>query len=304
MYVETLAVQRDPQRFNVLETPAGVGSGFVWDTDGHVVTNLHVVRGSDEARVTLRDGRSWPARVMGGDPATDIAILMIDAPPDALVPLAVDPETPIEVGQTVLALGNPFGLDHTLTVGVVSALHREIRTDTGTTIRGLLQTDAAINPGNSGGPLLDSSGRLVGVNTAIASPSGASAGIGFAVPVSTVARSVSSILDRASAPRPGLGLRVADASWMRELGLSGVLVVEVSPGGAADRAGLRPTRTGASGELELGDLIVAIDGETVRTPGDLSAALSRRSVGDQVTLLVRRGEVETQISVTLEVERH
>lgn len=304
VHVETLAIQRDPRRFNVLELPAGVGSGFVWDTDGHVVTNLHVLRGGDEARVTLRGGRSWPARVMGGDVSTDIAVLMIDAPRDTLSPLVVDPETPIEVGQTVLALGNPFGLDHTLTVGVVSALGREIRMDTGTTIGGLLQTDAAINPGNSGGPLLDSSGRLVGVNTAIASPSGASAGIGFAVPVATVARSVARILDRASSPRPGLGFRAADPSWTRELGLTGVLVLEVAPGGAAERAGLRPTRTGASGDLELGDLIIAIDGEAVRSPGDLDAVLARRAVADEVTLIVRRGEVEVKVPVILESERH
>ncbi len=304
VYVETLAVQRDPARFNVLELPAGVGSGFVWDTDGHVVTNLHVLRGGDEARVTLRGGRSWPARVMGGDAATDIAVLMIEAPRDTLPPLPMDPDASIEVGQTVLALGNPFGLDHTLTVGVVSALGREIRMDTGTTIGGLLQTDAAINPGNSGGPLLDSSGRLIGVNTAIASPSGASAGIGFAVPVATVARSVSRILAHASSPRPGLGLRVADFSWTRELGLTGVLILEVAPGGTADRAGLRPTRTGALGDLELGDLIVAIDGEVVRSPADLDAVLARRAVGDEVTLTLRRGEVEAEVRVTLGSERH
>jgi S1-C subfamily serine protease len=201
VHVDAIAHRPDPAQREAIEVPLGMGSGFVWDRDGHVVTNLHVIEAGAEARVLLKDGSSWSARVIGTDPAFDIAVLEIDAPRAALVPVAVDTAVEIEVGQTVLALGNPFGLDHTLTVGVVSALDRDFRASSGATIRGAIQIDAAINPGNSGGPLLDSAGRLIGINTALVSPTGAFAGIGFAVPVRAVSDAVARILGGASAGR-------------------------------------------------------------------------------------------------------
>lgn len=304
VHVEALEVKRDPEHFNVLEIPLGMGSGFVWDTAGHIVTNLHVIRGSEEARVQLQDGRSWMARVMGTDPAHDVALLMIDAPQDALVPVEVDSTITPQVGQTVLAIGNPFGLDHTLTVGVISALGRELRTESGSIVQGAIQTDAAINPGSSGGPLLDSAGRLVGINTALISPTGSFAGIGFAVPVGAVQESVSRILGLLPVRRPGMGIRVADDAWARELGLSGVLVIEVSQGGPAQRAGLLATRTSAAGDLELGDVIVAIDGEPIRSCGEWNRAMDLRQAGSRVMLTVSRAGQSVDLAVVLGVEHH
>jgi len=304
VHIETLDVRRDPARLNVLEIPVGMGSGFVWDTDGHIVTSLHVIQGAEEARVLLRNGGSWMARVMGTDPAHDVAVLMIDAPRDALVPVEVDPKIVLHVGQTVLAIGNPFGLDHSLTVGVISALGREIHTDSGSVIHGTIQTDAAINPGSSGGPLLDSLGRLVGINTALTSPSGASAGIGFAVPVDAVSEAVARILGVVPSMRPGLGIRAAEDAWVRELGLSGVLVLEVLPAGPAEKAGLRPTRTSSTGDLTLGDLIVAIDGEPVSSRRDLAKTLDGRKSGERVVATLRRGSEGLFVTLDLAMEGH
>ncbi len=304
VHVEALGVKRDPAHFNVLEIPVGMGSGFVWDDAGHVVTNLHVIRGGEEARVQLRDGRSWSAWVMGTDPEYDVALLMIDAPKDALIPIEVDSTLAPRVGQTVLAIGNPFGLDHTLSVGVISALGRELRTESGSIVHDAIQTDAAINPGSSGGPLLDSAGRLIGINTALFSPTGSFAGIGFAVPVSAVGRSVSRILGLALAQRAGIGIRAAGDAWVRELGLSGVLVMEVLPGGPADVARLLATRTNAEGDLELGDLIVAIDGESIGSGADWTAALDRRRAGAHVTVTVIRAGMSLDVALELALERH
>jgi S1-C subfamily serine protease len=304
VHIEALDVRRDPARFNVLEIPRGMGSGFVWDNRGHIVTNLHVIRGAEEARVLLRDGSSWIARVMGTDPDRDVAVLRIDAPAESLVPIKVEATGTLRVGQTVLAIGNPFGLDHTLTVGVISALGREIRSDSGPVIHGTIQTDAAINPGSSGGPLLDSAGRLIGINTALTSPSGAFAGIGFAVPVDAVSEAVARILGVIPAKRPGLGIRAAEDAWVRELGLSGVLVLEVLAAGPAEKAGLRPTRTTPTGDLELGDLIVAIDGESVSSRSDLARALEGRKSGERVTATLRRGKEEMLLVLDLAMEEH
>lgn len=304
VHVESLTLRRDPAHFNVLEIPAGMGSGFVWDIQGHIVTNLHVIRGAQEARVLLRDGSAWRARVMGTDPANDVAVLMIDAPIESLVPITVDPRVLLQVGQTVLAIGNPFGFDHTLTVGVISALGRELHTESGALVQGVIQTDAAINPGSSGGPLLDSAGRLIGVNTALSSPSGAFAGIGFAVPVSTVHAAVSRILGLVPLQQPGLGIRVADDAWARELGLSGALVLEVLPGSPAEQAGLRSTRMSESGDLVLGDLIHAIDGSTISSLEDLAKCLEGRRAGDRVTMRVLRDGVEIELDVTVVMESH
>ena len=304
VHVEALEVRRDPEHFNVLEIPVGMGSGFVWDRAGHIVTNLHVIRGAAEARVQLRDGSSWMARVMGTDPAHDVAVLMIDAPGDVLVPIEVDSTLTPRVGQTVLAIGNPFGLDHTLTVGVISALGRELRTESGSVVQGAIQTDASINPGSSGGPLLDSAGRLVGIDTALISPTGSFAGIGFAVPVSAIQESVSRILGLLPVQRPGIGIRAADDAWTRELGLSGVLVIEVRQGGPAQRAGLLATRTSAAGDLELGDVIVAIDGDPIRSCGEWMKAMDSRQAGSRVMVTVSRAGQSVDLEVLLALEHH
>ena len=205
VYITPVALLRDRFSLNVFEIPRGTGSGFVWDDEGHVITNFHVIEGANTAKVTLADQTTWDARLAGTDPNKDLAILRINAPRDSLRPIEIGTSTGLQVGQKVFAIGNPFGLDQTLTTGVISALGREITVGTGRRIRGVIQTDAAINPGNSGGPLLDSAGRLIGVNTAIYSPSGSSAGIGFAVPVDTVNRIVSQLLRRGRAVRPATG---------------------------------------------------------------------------------------------------
>jgi S1-C subfamily serine protease len=304
VHVESLDVRRDPTHFNVLEIPTGMGSGFVWDQKGHIVTNAHVIRDAEEARVLFKDGRAWIATLMGIDTAHDIAVLMIGAPKDSLIPITVEAGNRLRVGQTVLAIGNPFGLDHTLTAGIVSALGRDLVTESGEAIHDVIQIDAAINPGNSGGPLLDSAGRLIGINTALVSPTGVFAGIGFAVPVNVIVDAVANILGRIPAQHPGLGIRTAEDSWVRELGLSGVLVMEVLPGGAAEQSGMRATRTSSSGDLELGDLIVAIDGVSVSSRSDLAKALSERNAGQNLAVTVHRGSESAVLAVILVLEQH
>ncbi|MDX1384897.1 MAG: trypsin-like peptidase domain-containing protein, partial [Thermoanaerobaculia bacterium] len=272
VYITTVDVRRDFFTMNDYAVPSGAGSGFVWDKKGHIVTNYHVIRGADDARVTLSDHSQWPATLVGLAREKDLAVLRIDAPPDRLDPLPVGSSGDLMVGQSVYAIGNPFGLDHTLTTGVISALGREIQSldPQRTRIEDVIQTDAAINPGNSGGPLLDSSGRLIGVNTQIYSPSGASAGIGFAIPVDTVAWVVPDLIEHGRIRRPTLGIYpVADAT-ARRAGIEGVIFVRVEPGGPADRAGLRPLRRDRRGRVLLGDIITGIDGEPVRSREDLT----------------------------------
>lgn len=230
VYITSIAVRRNLFSLNVYEIPQGTGSGFIWDRQGRIVTNFHVISDASRLEVTLADHSTWKAALVGAAPDRDLAVLQITAPASKLQPIAVGESTNLLVGQKVFAIGNPFGLDQTLTTGVVSALGREITAVTGRTIHDVIQTDAAINPGNSGGPLLDSAGRLIGVNTAIYSPSGASSGIGFAVPVGEVNRVVPQIISKGKVLRPGLGVTLANRSLTRDLGLEGVLVLKVLPG--------------------------------------------------------------------------
>jgi S1-C subfamily serine protease len=303
VYITTLAQQRDFFSLNITEIPQGSGSGFVWDQEGHIITNFHVIQGASGAKVTLADHSVWDAQLVGVAPDQDLAVLYIKAPKNQLKPLAIGTSADLEVGQTVLAIGNPFGLDQTLTMGIISALGREINATTGRTIAGVIQTDAAINPGNSGGPLLDSAGRLIGVNMAIYSPSGASSGIGFAVPVDTVNRIIPQIIRQGEITRPGLGVRIGDDRLSRRLGLSGVLITQVEKGSAADRAGLRGIREDVKGEVVLGDIIVGIDGERIETSNDLLNALDKRAVGDIVKVTVMRGESRLSMSMKLQAVR-
>jgi len=300
VYITSKTVRRDFFSFNAMEVPQGTGSGFVWDANGYVVTNFHVIKDAQAADVTLADHSTYKARLVGVAPDKDLAVLKIDVP-KALVPaIAVGTSSDLEVGQKVFAIGNPFGFDQTLTTGVISGLGREIESVTRRPIEGVIQTDAAINPGNSGGPLLDSSGRLIGINTAIFSPSGAYAGIGFAVPVDVVNRLVPQIIRDGRVRRAGLGVSIAEDYIVRRLNAEGVLVVSVTPGGAAEKAGLNPTRRDARGNLVLGDLIVGIDGQGVQQSRDLFRILDAHDVGDAVRLRLRRGRREIEVDVTLQ----
>src|SRR5215467_10367345 len=242
LHITAISVQRDLFTLNLYQIPEGTGSGFVWDHSGNIITNFHVIQNADVAQVTLGDQTTWEARRVGVAPDKDIAVLRIDAPTNRLQPIPIGTSKDLQVGQSVFAIGNPFGLDQSLTTGVISALGREIESVTRRPIQGVIQTDAAINPGNSGGPLLDSAGLLIGINTAIYSPSGVSAGIGFAVPVDTVRWVVPQIIRHGKVERIGLGLTTWDEQITARQGLRGLLVKEVIEGGPAAKAVSRPTR--------------------------------------------------------------
>lgn len=298
--ITAIGVQRDFFTLNLYQIPQGTGSGFVWDNKGNVITNFHVIQNADAAQVTLADQSNWKARVVGVAPDKDLAVLRIDAPANRLQPIPIGTSKDLQVGQSVFAIGNPFGLDQTLTTGVISALNREIESVTRRPIQSVIQSDAAINPGNSGGPLLDSAGRLIGVNTAIYSPSGTSAGIGFAIPVDTVNRIVPELIRSGKVIRPGLGIQIADEQIAQKLGVTGVLVVDVARGGAAAKAGIQPTRRDADGRLRLGDIVTAVNGKKVATPNDLFLLLEKYKIGDVVSISLLRDGKSIQAKVALE----
>ncbi len=300
VYITNTSIRSDPWSFNEFEVPQGSGSGFIWNKEGHIVTNFHVVYGADQIHVILSEQGKYRARVVGLDPDHDLAVLQIQAPEDQLVPLPIGSSNDLRVGQKVLAIGNPFGLDHTLTTGVVSALGRTIKSMTQRTIEGVVQTDAAINPGNSGGPLLDSAGRLIGINTQIVSPSGAYAGIGFAVPVNTVNRIVPELIKYGKVIRPGLGVTLVPDQIAQRWGITGVIIGRVSPGSSAERAGLRGTKETITGRVELGDIVVAIEGKPVQVLDDFMGTLERYQVGDRVTVDILRGNRRQSVTVTLQ----
>ena len=298
--ITAIGVERDLFTLNLYQIPQGTGSGFVWDTNGDIITNFHVIQNADSAQVTLADQSNWKARVVGVAPDKDLAVLRIDAPANRLRPIPIGTSKDLQVGQSVYAIGNPFGLDQTLTTGVISALNREIESVTRRPIQGVIQSDAAINPGNSGGPLLDSAGRLIGVNTAIYSPSGASAGIGFAIPVDTVNRIVPELIRSGKIIRPGLGIQIADDQIAQRLGVTGLLVVDVARGSAAAKAGIQPTRRDAEGRLRLGDIITALDGKKVESPNDLYLLLEKYKIGDAVNISILRNGKTVETKVALE----
>jgi S1-C subfamily serine protease len=300
VFIANTAVQRDPWSFNLFEVPQGSGSGFIWNKQGHLVTNFHVVYGATSITVTLADRTEHKAKVVGADPDHDLAVLQIQAPEESLSPVTIGTSHDLRVGQKVLAIGNPFGLDHTLTTGVVSALGRTIKSLSNRTIEGVIQTDAAINPGNSGGPLLDSAGRVIGVNTQIVSPSGAFAGIGFAVPVNTVNRIVPELIKYGKLIRPGLGVSLVPDAMARRWGVKGVVIGKVVRGSGAERAGLRGARETVTGRVELGDIIVGIDGKSIETIEDMLDLLEQRKIGDQVMVEILRANSRQQVSVTLQ----
>lgn len=283
----------------VHELPLGAGSGFVWDRQGHIVTNVHVVDGAEQVEVALADRSHWRARLVGIAPEKDLAVLRIDAPAEQLEPLPVADSTLVRVGQTVLAVGNPFGFDHTLTTGIGSALGRTIDSPSGVRIHGMIQTDAAINPGSSGGPLIDSRGRLVGVNTAIYGTSGSSAGVGFAIPAAAVARSVPQLVRHGRIVRPSLGFELAPDALADALGLAGALVLTVDEGSEAARLGVTGTQRKTPGGWLAGDLVEAVDGRAIRSSGELLDWLESKQAGETVTLDLYRGGERRTLSLVL-----
>ncbi|CAD5376539.1 PDZ domain-containing protein [Pseudomonas sp. OF001] len=304
VFISTAELVRDLWTRNVTAVPRGTGSGFIWDDAGHVITNFHVIQGAAQATVRLADGRDYPAALVGASPAHDIAVLKIGVGFKRPPPVPIGTSSDLKVGQKVFAIGNPFGLDWTLTTGIVSALDRSLPGENGRPpIEHLIQSDAAINPGNSGGPLLDSAGRLIGINTAIYSPSGASAGIGFSVPVDTVMRVVPQLIRSGRYIRPALGIEIDEGLNRRlseSLGVEGVVVLRVLPGSAAQQAGLRGLRQARDGSLVPGDVIVALEGETVDSVERLLARLDDHRVGDTVSVEVLRGERRETLAITLQ----
>jgi S1-C subfamily serine protease len=284
------------------ESAGGSGSGFVIDHEGHILTNFHVVQGADILRVTLHDGSTYQAEMVGRDPSNDVAVVKIHAPSDKLVPLALGDSSKLFVGQKVLALGNPFGLERTLTTGIISSLDRTMRARNGRMIKGIIQTDAAINPGNSGGPLLNTRGEVIGLTTAIVSNVGQSAGIGFAVPINPIQRILKTLVENGRVIRADLGVRRVLATD------SGLLVVDVAEGGPADRAGIRPMSVTTQHygpyvirrpDPESADLIVAIDGKPVQSVDELLNEVEAHAPGDKVNVTVMRGGKRRNVSVTL-----
>ncbi len=298
VHVTSIALRRGLFSLNAVEIPQGTGSGFVWDKEGRVVTNYHVISDASRVQVAMADNSTWKAEVIGVAPDKDLAVLQIGAPIERLQPIAIGLSKDLQVGQKVFAIGNPFGLDQTITSGIISALGREIKAMSGRMIRGMIQTDAAINPGNSGGPLLDSAGRLIGVNTAIYSPSGAYAGIGFAVGVDVVNEIVPQLIKKGRIIRPGIGVALVDERVAREIGVEGALILGVESGSPAEEAGLRPT-TQVRGEVVLGDIIVAVNGVKIRSYEDLLAEFEKHKVGEQVSLAILRDNQVLDVPVRL-----
>ncbi len=283
------------------EVAHGAGSGFVWDGAGHIVTNNHVVEGASHVYVQLDAGDAIEAKVIGASPEYDLAVVKLLRTPRGLRPIELGTSSELKIGQSVYAIGNPYGLQRTLTHGIVSALDRELPTSNEREIAGVIQTDAAINPGNSGGPLLDSAGRLIGVNTAIRSESGGSAGIGFAIPVDLVNRVVPSLISRGRAPLPGIGITPVRPDLVERAGIAGVVIAEVRRGTPAAEAGLRPMNPNTG---DLGDVIIGVNGKRVEALSNFVAELGRSGVDSVVELTVLRGDRERKVRIkVIEVGR-
>jgi len=287
VYVTSIALRRSIFSFNAVEIPQGTGSGFVWDKKGRIVTNYHVISDASRIQVTMADNTTWKAVLVGVAPDKDLAVLQLTSLPGQLQPIAVGGSGDLLVGQKVFAIGNPFGFDQTITSGIISALNREIKSVTGRIIRGVIQTDAAINPGNSGGPLLDSAGRLIGVNTAIYSPSGGYAGIGFAVPVNTVNSIVPQLIAHGKVVEPGLGVSFVDKRVTQRLGVNGLLILNVEKKGPASSAGLQGT-VQYRGEIILGDILLKLNGKSISSIAALEDELEQLGLGAEVELTVAR----------------
>ncbi len=292
-------VRRGFFSFQVYEVPQGAGSGFVWDKQGHIISNCHVVYNASSLRVTFPDGTQYDANLVGVAPDYDLAVLKIDAPAEKLAPVAVARSRDLEVGETVYAIGNPFGLDTTLSAGIVSALGRTITSMTDRKIYDVIQTDTAINPGNSGGPLLSTAGELIGVNTAILSPSGAYAGIGFAVPSDTVSRVVPQLIEKGRVTRAGLGVRLLPDHITQRAGVKGVAIYGVFEQTPAAQAGLEGIGLNQLNALVFGDIITAVNGHFVTTIEQMQAILDTHKPGDRVTLQITRNKKTREVTLPL-----
>lgn len=299
VYVTNRALRRDPFSRRVYERTAGSGTGFVWDESGHIITNYHVIDGAAEVLITLPNGDVTEAELIGIAPERDLAVLRIDVGEEALTPIPLGDSDRLLVGHRVFAIGNPFGLDTTLTTGVISALDRTITSPSERLIQGVIQTDAAINPGNSGGPLLNSSGVLIGINTAIFSPSGANAGIGFAIPVNTLKRTVPELIEFGRIQRPILGIELAPRRFAQRWGINGLPIARVGEGTSAYQAGIRGLTRDRFGRLKLGDIIVSINGQLIRSTDDLLSLLEDSEYGETLLIDLIRNEDAVTVEVTL-----
>lgn len=293
----------DYWRMDAFDVPKGAGSGFVWNKDGYIVTNYHVIMNANKAVVTLKNGSKYNATLVGAAPDYDIAVLKIAPVKDLFKPVSLGSSQNLKVGQTVYAVGNPFGLDWTMTKGIISALDRSMSANNGATIRHMIQTDASINPGNSGGPLLNSQGEVIGVNNMIVSPSGVNAGIGFSIPIDTLKRVVNSIIKKGSYIRPTIGISVS--SRMNELykeasSKNGVVVVDVLPNTSAAKNELKPTFSDNSGHITFGDVIISLNDKSVESLEDLFALLDEHQSGETITLEVMRGNKIEKVEIELQ----
>jgi len=285
--------------FNQEKVARGSGSGFLWDDQGHIVTNFHVIEDGTEFSVTLPSQEQRSARLVGKDETKDVAVLQIQGSLKDLVPVRIGSSKDLEVGQKVIAIGNPFGFDHTVTTGIVSALGRKMMGAGNVTIRDMIQTDASINPGNSGGPLLDSSGEIIGMNTMIISPSGASSGVGFAIPVDIIKKVVPEIIKYGKVTRPDLGLSILPDQYNQQFGIKGAAVLEVAPGSAAAKAGIAGLSRDRFGRFLLGDVVVGLDEAKIGSYDDIYTALENRKIGDVVTLTLDRNGRTQKVQITL-----
>lgn len=293
----------DYWRMSTIDVPKGAGSGFVWNKDGYIVTNYHVIMNANKAVVTLKNGSKYNATLVGTAPDYDIAVLKIAPVMHLLKPVNLGTSKNLKVGQTVYAVGNPFGLDWTMTKGIISALDRSMYANNGSTIRHMIQTDASINPGNSGGPLLNSQGEVIGVNNMILSPSGANAGIGFSIPIDTVKRVINSIIKKGNYNRPTIGISIS--SRINELykeinGKNGVVVVDVLPNTSAAKRKLRSTFSDHSGLITFGDVIISLNAKSVESIEDLLSLLDEYQSGDTVTLEILRENKKEKIDIELQ----
>lgn len=298
-FITTLSMRRNYWTRDVTEIPSGTGSGFIWDTEGHIVTNYHVIKDAQKFTVTLADQSNWVAELVGIEPNKDLAVLKINAEGKKLNPIKVGSSTKLKVGQSVFAIGNPFGLDQTLTTGIISALGREITSVSGRPIKDVIQTDAAINPGNSGGPLLDSHGRLIGVNTMIYSPSGASAGIGFSIPVSEVKWVVPDLIKYGEVRKPLLGITPLNDEYAQQWNIHGVLVLGIIKDSPAEKAGLQATMRDAHGHIIMGDIIRMLDNDEINNLDDLFDFLEKKSPGDKIKVSYIRDGKELSSDIVL-----
>ncbi len=300
VHITSLAARRDRFSLDIMRIPAGMGSGFIWEETGYIVTNFHVIQGAAAAEVTLAGEKSgYNAQLVGAFPEMDLAVLKINTNGKKLRALPVGNSSELKVGQKVFAIGNPFGLDQTLTTGIISALDRELPSDTGVVLKNLVQTDAAINPGNSGGPLLDSAGRLIGVNTAILSPNGVSSGIGFAIPVDEVNRIVPQLIRNGKVTRPVMGITLASDQTAKDNGIEGLVITAVSPKGPAAKAGMVGLRSSPGGRATVGDIIKECEGTPLKRVRDLHDILAKKTPGDTILIKVERDGEIRDIKISL-----